>query len=196
MLFRLSARPTNLRRYTAGATTTRVDTTTAPMPALPDFILDALAKPPGDYREFSDVVERIRQALQARMSVEFQLNGDMNYNPGQSLRYELRGTDKQLQKRYAFGLAFYLSCKAPLFAVYCFDQRWGMTDYGGVGHPIAQERLPEAVRVWIDQAKEVLIAEGWTEVEHRYFREPAPGCLTQLDGLPATVFESLFAELV
>ncbi|MGO1070837.1 hypothetical protein ACTOWJ_13735 [Lysobacter sp. CA199] len=166
------------------------------MTSLPGFILDALPKPIGDYRDVCDFVARLKQALETEMRVQFRRDADMNYNAGQSLAHELQGTHKPSNRRYRFEPRFYLSAKAPLFAVYCFDRRWGMTDRGGVGHPIAQERLPEAIQAWIEQAKAVLIREGLTEVEHRYFHQPAPGCFTQLDGAPATVFESLFAELV
>ncbi|MBT2747212.1 MULTISPECIES: hypothetical protein [unclassified Lysobacter] len=59
-----------------------------------------------------------------------------------------------------------------------------------------QQRLPERMQAWIDKAKAVLLGAGWGEVEHACFHLAAPGGSTQLDGRPATVFESLFAEIV
>lgn len=165
------------------------------MTSLPGFILDALSNPIGHVRDYSNHVVALQRALEARMDTAFRLDTEMNYNPAQSLTSTLRGRDA-LRKRYEFDLRFYLSSKAPLFAVFCFDRRSGMTDRGGVNYPIARERLPDAVGAWIDRAKAVLAAHGLAEVEHRYFHVPAPGRSTQLDGLPATVVESLFVEIV
>jgi hypothetical protein len=166
------------------------------MTSLPEFILDALPNPIDHSRDFSVVVIELKQTLEAQLRMVFRLDQDMNYNPAQSLTYTLQGKVDLQKQPYEFDVRFYLSSKAPLFAVYCFDRDWGMTDRGDVNHPIAQQRLPERVRTWINKAKAVLVGKGWTEVEHAYFYVAAPGCITQLDGLPATVFESLFAEIV
>jgi hypothetical protein len=166
------------------------------MTSLPDFILDALPNPIDHSREFSAAVIEFKQVLQARLRTVFRLDQDMNYNPAQSLACTLKGKAGLQKQPYEFDVRFYLSSKAPLFAVYCFDRQWGLTDRGDANHPIAQERLPERIQAWTDKAKAVLIDKGWTEVEHACFHLAAPGCSTQLDGLPATVFESLFAEIV
>jgi hypothetical protein len=63
-------------------------------------------------------------------------------------------------------------------------------------HPIDPARLPEVVKTSINAGRSVLAAQGLQEVAHAYFFLPAPACTTQLDGLPATVFESLFADIV
>ncbi|WP_218152680.1 MULTISPECIES: hypothetical protein [unclassified Variovorax] len=51
-------------------------------------------------------------------------------------------------------------------------------------------------RALINAGQAVLGVQGPQEVAHAYFFLPAPACTTQLDGLPATVFESLFADIV
>lgn len=86
------------------------------MTSLPQFILDALANPVGYRRDFSSFVVGLKEALSAEMDAVFVHDDDMNYNPGQSLTHELKGLDKAKKRRYAFGLRFYLSAKAPLFA--------------------------------------------------------------------------------
>jgi len=63
-------------------------------------------------------------------------------------------------------------------------------------HPLAQEKLPAEVRAVTEKAKLILNRRGWREVEMIYFFEPAEGCMTELDDLPANVFECLFAEVI
>lgn len=162
---------------------------------LPPFILDAIAQPIGCVRDYAGLVAGQGAALSNASGEAFVLDDDMNYNAAQSLTCKLSGQDALLKKRFEFDVRFYISSKAPLFAVYCFDRKWGMVDRGDVNHPIDPARLPEAVRASIDKGRAVLAAQGLQEVAHAYFLLPAPGCTTQLDGLPATVFEALFAEI-
>ncbi|MET3496462.1 hypothetical protein [Variovorax boronicumulans] len=166
------------------------------MPTLPPFILDAIAQPVGCVQDHAAWVARLRDALSGDLGMAFLLDDDTNYNPAHSLACKLSGRDEGLKKRFEFDLRFYISSKAPLFAVYCFDRKWAMVDRGEVNHPIDPARLPEAAKSLIDKARAMFAAQGLQEVAHAYFFLPAPGCATQLDGLPATVFESLFAEIV
>jgi hypothetical protein len=163
---------------------------------LPPFILDAIAQPIGRVHDHARLVAGLGAALSNGLGVAFVLDDDMNYNPAQSLTCKLSGRGAVLKKRFEFDVRFYISSKAPLFAVYCFDRKWGMVDRGDVNHPIDPARLPEAARASIDKGRAVLAAQGLQEVAHAYFFLPAPGCTTQLDGLPATVLESLFTEIV
>lgn len=71
-----------------------------------------------------------------------------------------------------------------------------MVERGMANHPIDPALLPEVVRALINAGRAVLGVQGLQEVAHAYFFLPAPACPTQLDGLPATVFESLYAEIV
>lgn len=166
------------------------------MSMLPPFVLDAIAQPIGCVRDYASLVAGLGDALSKASGVAFVLDDDTNYNPAQSLTCKLSGQGAGLRKRFEFEVRFYISSKAPLFAVYCFDRKWGMVDRGDVNHPIDPARLPEAARASIDKSRAVLATQGLQEVAHAYFFLPAPGCITQLDGLPATVFESLFAEIV
>lgn len=163
---------------------------------LPPFIMDAIAQPIGCVHEHALLVAGLGAALSNGLGIAFVLDDDMNYNPAQSLTCKLSGRDAVLKKRFEFDVRFYISSKAPLFAVYCFDRKWGMVDRGDANHPIDPARLPEAARASIDKGRAVLAAQGLQEVTHPYFFLPSPGCTTQLDGLPANVLESLFAEIV
>lgn len=163
---------------------------------LPPFILDALAQPGGSVHDHARLVAGLGAALSNGLGVAFVLDDDMNYNPAQSLTCKLSGWDAVLKKQFEFDVRFYISSKALLFAVYCFDRKWGMVDRANVNHPIDPARLPKAARASIDKGRAVLAAKGLQEVAHAYFFLPAPGCTTQLDGVPANVLESLFAEIV
>jgi hypothetical protein len=166
------------------------------MNELPGFISEALAKPVNYADAYARSVLALKEPLEMALRTSLLLDDDMNYNAAQSLSCKLAGKDETLAKAYEFDVRFYISSKSPLFAIYCFDRKWGMTDRGGVNHPIAQERLPKSVSASIDIAKNLLSERGFREVEHRYFFLPAAGCATQMDDLPASVFECLFAEIV
>ncbi|WP_244441538.1 MULTISPECIES: hypothetical protein [Rhizobium] len=163
---------------------------------LPEFISQALAKPVNYADDYVRSVLALKGRLEAALKASLVLDDDMNYNAAQSLTCKLAGNDEALAKVYEFDVRFYISSKSPLFAVYCFDRKWRVTDMGRANHPIAQERLPKSVLASTDIAKNLLSGCGFKEVEHRYFFLLATGCVTQMDGLPATVFECLFAEIV
>ncbi len=162
---------------------------------LPASLLAALRAPVGHGPGYAAWVLSLRQALQAGLGAEFALDEDMNYNAAQSLACTLRGADRE-RRAWTFEVRWYVSSKGPLFAVYCFDAKWRLSGPGGTNHPIDPRRLPAPAQDFIAGARAVLAQRGLEEVGFEYFQQPAPGCLTQLDDLPATVFQSLFAELV
>lgn len=114
---------------------------------------------------------------------------DMNYNPGQYLAYTVDGKPGPVEVRY------YISSKAPLYAVYIIDTEHRYLQ-GDIRHPVPLHSLPPAMLATIDAGKEFLVQAGYQEVPFEYFFADAPSATTQIDDLPAKVFEALFAEIV
>jgi hypothetical protein len=84
-------------------------------------------------------------------------------------------------------IRFYVSSKGPLFAIYLLD----------VGRTLTQENLlPEEIARQLETARRIFGEQGYTEVPSSLFDTPAPGCTTELDDLPATLFQCLFAEII
>jgi len=62
--------------------------------------------------------------------------------------------------------------------------------------PVPEDLLPREIARQVAGCRSRLLSEGYTEVPRELFDVPAPGCNTELDDLPATVFQCLFTEII
>lgn len=159
---------------------------------LPEIILSALPRSPDYSNEFTAVVKALAQRLEAELGVPFSHDSNMNYRAGQYVAFKasLRPAKGSVEVR------IYVSSKAPLFALYVMDKGGTLMEPAQASHPVPENRLPAEITGQLEVSRNKLRQEGYTEVPRALFDVPAPGCTTELDDLPATVFQCLFAEII
>jgi hypothetical protein len=85
-------------------------------------------------------------------------------------------------------VTFYISQWGPFFTSR-YHKKKGWNEW------IADERAGKRVSAILAQVEKQLEKLGLRRVPESFLTQPAPGQVTDLDGKPATVFESLFSEL-
>lgn len=153
---------------------------------LPEVITAALPRSPDYSNEFTARVKALAQSLAADLDVPLSHDSNMNYRAGQYVAFKARTVTVRI----------YLSSKAPLFAFYVLDTSGTLMEPAKASHPVPENRLPAEVLGQLDVCRKRLGQAGYTEVARTLFDAPASGCTTELDDLPATVFQSLFAEII
>ena len=167
------------------------------MNTLPTYISNALKNQIDYSHAFTAKVEKLKDSLSKLLNLSVKHAVGMDYASAQFLSFTLDGKNiNHSHKNYLFEVRIYISSKGPLFAIYIFDEKRSLSNSDELGHPIEVSRLPESAQATINRGREFLQTEGYIEVEHQLFRANAPGCNTQLDDLPASIFEALFAEIV
>ena len=164
------------------------------MRKIPEVILSALGNDVDYSAGFTDCVERLRALLCDFLRVDMRHEKDMDYSPAQYICFTFH--EKVHGSKYSFEVRYYISSKGKLFAVYILDKNMRVTRNGGIGHPVKLNEVPDIVSSMISSGISFMKNTGYFEVENDWFFVPAPGCLTQLDGLQATIFEALFSEIV
>jgi hypothetical protein len=167
------------------------------MTRLPDFVLQALNAPRVDGAKFTAHVSAFGQQFSSSLQLSVRHETDMNYCAGQSLRFEVRAAQPDSSPRSLgslFEVMLFLSSKAPVFAWYCFDRHGVISK---AHFPLlGPNQWPDKVRLMVSRLQPVLVKAGFQEVPFEILAAPAQNYVTDLDGLPATVFEALFAEIV
>lgn len=162
---------------------------------LPIYIINALDKPIDYSLDFSNKVIGLGKALSQIIGLPYIHDDDMNYNPGQFIGFFIKNNPEDKNKTLNIELRFYISSKSNLFCIYCVDKGNKFFNLPSTQHPIKEALLPAGVQKIIHHCVSYL-QNHYQIVDSRYFFAPAPLQFTQLDGLQATVFESLFAELI
>jgi hypothetical protein len=167
------------------------------MVQLPDFVVTALSKPIRDGSKFTDEISSLRNILSSLLQVSIKHETDMNYNSGHSLRFVTRvkkfGSSRN-SKGSLFEIMVFVSAKSQLFAIYCFDRQQLLSH---APFPlIAPNHLPKSILEICERVHHQLKISGFQEVAFEILDLPAPNCVTELDNLPATVFQALFAEII
>jgi hypothetical protein len=163
---------------------------------VPDYIRAACQAATDYSPEFSARVSDLARELSRTLETTVTVDADMNYRAGQSLSFKLTVQPSRAGGKESIEVRVYISSKAPLFGVYILDVKGRFTREGEIGHPVPEDRLPASAREVIERCRRVLTQHGYREVPRDLFDEPVPGCLTEMDGLPASVFQALFAEVV
>lgn len=167
------------------------------MKQIPPTIMSALSKPIDYSRRFTESVEKLKNSLSATLGLSIRHDKNMDYSPAQFISFLFENADKTSPNRkQSFEVRYYISSRAPLFATYILDLKRSLVLEGELNHPIETSRLPTPALDPVNIGREFLKMKGYVEVDYDLFRENAPDCLTQLDGLPATIFETLFTEIV
>lgn len=161
---------------------------------LPDAIQCALRRPADYSPAFSRRMGELARALEVALSTFVAHDADMNYRAGQSLSFI--STDSVESPRHPIEVRIYVSSRADVFAFYCFDVKHAFMPPGTLNHPMPLDLAPTYAQRQLDICRAFMIRQGHAEVSAAHFNIPAPDCVTQIDGLPASVFEALFAEVV
>lgn len=159
-------------------------------------IVDRAVKNAPDYSvPFSRKVAALAQRVEDLTGLAVVHGQSMDYCPGQYVGIRL-GDDAGRSPRTRFEARFYISSKADLFFVYLSDALGRTRNHRGNSHPLAVDALPAMARHIVFAVRNLLVENSYREVPYALYDKQAAGCLTQLDGLPATIFEALFAEIV
>jgi hypothetical protein len=158
---------------------------------------EAFLAAPVDYSvEFTARVGALGRELSTALAAKVEHDNDMNYNPGQKLQVWLRpdGRATSDPATASYRLTVVVSSRGPL---------WSLYGYRGFGPgaqvwypcPVADiAALPGAAGVF-HAVDECMRAAELRRVPDAVLEQPAPGHLTQLDGLPATLRDVLFCEI-
>lgn len=160
-----------------------------------DAINLAIENEPDYSVRFSEKVEMLARGIQGLIGLETILCQSMDYCPAQYMAVNFKNHINPSLKT-GFEVRFYVSSKAELFFVYIIDQAGRIKNHHGNSHPLPLDVLSEVAHDVILQIRNFLAENSYQEVPYEFFDKEAIGYLTQLDGLPANIFEALFAEIV
>jgi hypothetical protein len=146
---------------------------------------------------FSDEIRKIAELISKIVGVDVHRDADMNYRASQRISLEFSSASPYgIKKDGEICATIYISSRARLFCFYCFDAKGIFYKDGPWKHPAPVDLFPLQIGEVIRRCRGLLIDRGYEEVERQLFDELAPDCFTELDHLPATVFQVLFAEVV
>jgi len=162
---------------------------------LSSYIISAASVPVAYSTEFSERVAALGRELSVVLGLPVRHDADMNYRAGQSLEFELQMHSPQRRKAVLIEVRVYVSAKAALFGLLCLDRKRGFIRPDQIGDQVSCKILSGESGSAIEKVRQFFIQKGFQEVDEELFQVKVPGALTELDGLPATVFEALFAEI-
>lgn len=166
---------------------------------LSNQILEALNHAPDYSEQFTARIAALASEISATVSLPVTHDTDMNYRHGQSLSFtSAEYIDRRHSKQHQseIEVRIYVSSRGNLFAFYCFDVRHAFIPAGTLNHPMPMNLIPSYTRTKVESCRRLLEQCGYIEIPSSLFKEPAPGCTTNMDDLPANLFEALFAEVV
>jgi hypothetical protein len=162
---------------------------------LPSYVIAAAASPAAYSKEFSEQVAALAKDLSGLLQRPVRHDSDMNYRAGQNLEFDVQAASPRSKSPVPVQVRVYISGKAPLFGVYCIERRRVFERSELMGDQIPSQVLTGEPASTINKVRQLLAKEGYQEVEEELFPIKVPGALTELDGLPSTVFQALFAEI-
>jgi hypothetical protein len=172
---------------------------------LPPQLQGALRQP-ADYSErFVQTVDALKEALVDRLGMDAHHDKDMNYSVAQQIIF-FADDDGSLVKpgsNYRYRIVILITSRAPMYT-FVFQRRTQVTDeFKKLGLPgpgeyhlrTAEKELPVRLLGRLSEMSTALEEDGYLHIEGRVLRELAPGRHTEMDGVPATVFQALFSEM-
>jgi hypothetical protein len=163
---------------------------------IPEHIKKALRMPLNYSHEFSDRVIAIGKILSKYLGTSLLYDGDMNYRAGQSLSFSLLSHPPyKFSERGDIAVGIYFSSRSELFCFFCVDEMKKFVGHDERKFFVSPEKFPDPIQKIIDQCRNILNDIGFIEVENKFLTLNAPDCFTELDELPATIFQVLFAEI-
>jgi hypothetical protein len=167
-----------------------------PTPIIPDYVREALSRSADYSKEFDVRIIAIRDSLSERLKLPIRIDDDMNYNHGQKLYFGLLNRPPfGFDERARIEVRIYISSCSDLFCILCFDRAYKFVKAEESMYSVLPEKFPEAIQSVIKTCRGALLELGFREVENALLDVIAPDCLTELDDIPATIFEALFAEV-
>lgn len=169
------------------------------------IIQNALEAPPNYSEEFAVWVEEVAAAIAARLGVNVEHNSDMNYSVAHQIviKYDDDGHPAQPDKGYRYRLIVLLSSRGKFYTIVVYRRTDVGCDYREYGLPSAgtyhlrfDYREQEGIQSSLESIRGVLQNVDVHEVDPDYLNEYVPGKVTEMDGVPATLFQVLFSELV
>lgn len=163
---------------------------------LPDFIIAALTAQPQDWTVFTAWIKLVSERLAQRLKFPVRHVAGGDYSAGQSVILNFSN-----RKPYfpdvdgSVAVTIFFSPRANLFA-FDFSSARFTTQHEAGTYPKLLETAPSHIHHAVEISRGLLRENGFIEVEHRWFNHLAPGRLTALDEVPATVFGALFSEIV
>jgi hypothetical protein len=163
---------------------------------LPFYVVNAINNPVDYSTGFTEKIACLKILLSNKIPFPLTHDAAMDYCSAQFISFSCNGNNSRKKLNYSFEIRYYISSKAKIFAIYVFDRKMSIVTREESYHPVAVKRLPACIQEIIKSGAIVLVNNGYQEVEFDLFKVPAPGCVTQMDGLPVNVFQALFAEIV
>lgn len=162
---------------------------------LPSYVIAAANVPVAYSQEFSEQVAALGKELSELLGMPVRHDADMNYRAGQSLEFEVQAPSPRRRKPVPVQVRVYVSGKGPLFGLFCVDGQRIFDRPEQMGDQVPCKVLSGAAGSAVETVRQFFTQKGFQEVDQEFFQIKVPGSLTELDGLPATVFEALFAEI-
>ena len=144
----------------------------------------------GFARWVADIGEQLSRALGAPVRHD----SDMNYNAGQLLVAHLDAAGRPTggETGAAWAVTAAVSSRGPLWALLAARAGAGPRVWVSTGAAELEEGVGAAAAGVI---AEVMAVAGLERVPDTDLERPAPGHVTEMDGVPATVREALFCEV-
>jgi hypothetical protein len=155
-----------------------------------DSIQSALTAPPDHSCEFTNKIKALRDKVETAIGAPVYHEPEMNYSVSQRMYLYFDESGRQVEEdadSRVLRLDFLMSSRAPLYTsitlVRIDTNEWQL------GSSITEVAQLSAMH-------RILQQEGYEFVHGQILEELVSGAVTEMDGVPATVFEVLFTELV
>ncbi len=153
------------------------------------MITKALAARPDYSSRFTARMEAIRRKVEGQIAAPVYLDSDMNYAVSQRISIFLDQRDRPVSKddeARCVEVAILISSRSSVYTVVQLD-KFSRNERKVVEVTAAADSLSNLERS-VDE-------EGYSPIRGDVLNELAPGCTTEMDGAPATVFQALFSEM-
>ena len=150
---------------------------------------------PADYSDhFAKQIDELCLGLSQSLGTKFFHDDHMDYRSSQRIILWLDESHKPVNEvsRASFEVTVFISSKGKFCAVICRCRNTG-SDSFWTRIPI--NLMDSSLRLHIQRVKEFLEARGYVLIHPSTLSERAEGYKTEMDNLPATVFEVLFSEV-
>ncbi len=154
-----------------------------------------LSKEP-PYKEFTKRISKLKKKLEERIGVSMYHNIDMNYSSSQQISYfvNIAGeiSEDKGETETPLRVSLFISSKGPYVCPVIFNRK-GRNIFSPMDF---DEEYSELFRCMWSAIKIILEEDGIFEIERNLLRQNVPGQKTELDDVPANLFEVLFAEVM
>ena len=154
-----------------------------------ELIDKALRVAPDCSEDFTNTVAGMRRKLELAMEAPVYHDSDMNYSASQKLSVFLDAQGKPVQREDPWAtneVVLLISSRAKLYTTLGLERLVGNE---------WRVRTCDTAPGLLSALHRLLQEEGYAHVQGTVLSEPAEGAVTEMDGVPATVFQVLFSEM-